>query len=79
MKGDRYGSTSTTDIVVLQALSKRIHFGKYVAEVKFREDPEEYTRLADINDYDAIMQKLTNSEVNYEISLFNLIAILIPY
>jgi chorismate mutase len=29
-----YGSTATSDIAVLQALSKRIHYGKYVAEGK---------------------------------------------
>ena len=26
----------------MQALSRRIHYGKLVAEVKFRESPEEY-------------------------------------
>ena len=26
----------------VQALSRRIHYGKLVAEVKFRESPEEY-------------------------------------
>jgi len=59
----QYGSTTTTDILVLQALSKRIHFGKYVAEVKFREDPEGYTKLAENNDFTGILEKLTNAEV----------------
>ena len=33
-KGDdeQYGSSVITDIAVLQALSKRVHFGKFVAE-----------------------------------------------
>ncbi|PRP77616.1 putative chorismate mutase [Planoprotostelium fungivorum] len=59
----QYGSAVTTDIAVLQALSKRIHFGKYVAEVKFREDPQGYTKLAEEGNIDGIMKKLTNAEV----------------
>jgi len=61
--GGQYGSTATSDIAVMQALSKRIHFGKYVAEVKYREDPEGYQKLAESSDLDGIMAKLTNAEV----------------
>lgn len=31
-----YGSAGVLDVLCLQALSKRIHYGKYVAEAKFR-------------------------------------------
>lgn len=31
-----YGSAATLDVLVLQALSTRIHYGKFVAEAKFR-------------------------------------------
>lgn len=31
-----YGSSATLDVAALQALSKRIHYGKFVAEAKFR-------------------------------------------
>ena len=31
-----YGSTAVLDVMCLQALSKRIHYGKFVAEAKFR-------------------------------------------
>lgn len=31
-----YGSAATIDVLCLQALSKRIHYGKFVAEAKFR-------------------------------------------
>jgi hypothetical protein len=31
-----YGSAATLDVLCLQALSKRIHYGKFVAEAKFR-------------------------------------------
>jgi chorismate mutase len=32
---ENYGSAATCDIACLQALSRRIHFGKFVAESKF--------------------------------------------
>ncbi|KAJ8430029.1 hypothetical protein Cgig2_010958 [Carnegiea gigantea] len=37
------GSAAVCDTISLQALSKRIHYGKYVAEAKFRASPEVYT------------------------------------
>lgn len=33
---NNYGSSATNDVLCLQALSKRIHYGKFVAEAKFR-------------------------------------------
>lgn len=33
---NNHGSAATLDILCLQALSKRIHYGKFVAEAKFR-------------------------------------------
>lgn len=41
----QYGSTAVCDILTLQAISKRIHYGTFVAESKFRSQPDEYTRL----------------------------------
>ena len=32
-------------IKYLQAISRRIHYGKFVAEVKFRDSPQEYEPL----------------------------------
>ncbi|PHT29592.1 Chorismate mutase 1, chloroplastic [Capsicum baccatum] len=37
-----YGSTAVCDTLCLQALSKRIHYGKFVAEAKFRASPDVY-------------------------------------
>ncbi|KAJ7107280.1 chorismate mutase [Mycena crocata] len=34
-----YGSASTIDIEVLQSISKRVHYGKFVSESKFQENP----------------------------------------
>ncbi|XP_031279657.1 chorismate mutase 2 isoform X2 [Pistacia vera] len=46
-----------------QALSRRIHYGKYVAEVKFREAPQDYEPLIRAKDSDALMKLLTFEHV----------------
>jgi len=37
-----YGSAATIDIEVLQAISKRVHYGKFVSESKFLEKPSDF-------------------------------------
>ncbi|KNZ50524.1 chorismate mutase [Puccinia sorghi] len=37
-----YGSSATRDVEILQAVSRRIHYGKFVAESKFRAHPEDF-------------------------------------
>eukprot|EP00054_Salpingoeca_dolichothecata_P017419 m.104347 g.104347 ORF g.104347 m.104347 type:complete len:558 (+) comp22443_c0_seq3:28-1701(+) len=59
----QYGSSASCDITALQAISKRVHYGKQVAEVKFREKEAEYTALIEAGNRDGIMDLLTNSEV----------------
>ncbi|KAG2440216.1 hypothetical protein HXX76_004328 [Chlamydomonas incerta] len=58
-----YGSSATLDVPCLQALSKRIHYGKFVAEAKFLAKPEEYSALIRAGDADGIMELLTDKEV----------------
>jgi len=58
-----YGSSSVNDISTLQAFSKRIHYGKYVAEAKFQDSSLEYTKLIKASDSGAIMQRLTDKKV----------------
>ena len=60
---ENYGSSATCDVVCLQSISKRVHYGKFVAEVKFREDSETYTRLIRASDADAIIKKLTFKDI----------------
>jgi len=64
---EQYGSTVIADIAVLQALSKRIHFGKFVAESKYRSDPEGFQRLVDAGDADGVMKLLTNEKVEEQV------------
>lgn len=51
----------------LQALSKRVHYGKFVAEAKFLEQREKYTQLIKRGDSDAIMDLLTNKGVEKQV------------
>ncbi|CAE7174848.1 unnamed protein product [Rhizoctonia solani] len=37
-----YGSAATIDVEVLQAISKRVHYGKFVSESKFRSHPADF-------------------------------------
>lgn len=64
---EQHGSTILADIAVLQALSKRVHYGKFVAESKYRSDPEGYQRLVDAGDADGVMKLLTNAKVEKKV------------
>nr|AGO59234.1 chorismate mutase [Salvia miltiorrhiza] len=57
------GSSATCDTIRLQALSKRIHYGKFVAEAKFRESPDVYKAAIIAQDRDGLMDLLTYPEV----------------
>lgn len=60
---ENIGSTAMTDIAVLQSLSRRIHFGMFVAEAKFRAEREKYTQLIKSKDVEGIMREITNEKV----------------
>jgi len=68
-KGDdeQYGSTVISDIAALQALSKRVHYGKFVAESKYRSNPEGFQQLVDAGDADGVMELLTNAKVEEQV------------
>jgi chorismate mutase len=64
---EQHGSTVLCDIAALQALSRRIHYGKFVAESKYRSDPSGYQQLVDANDADGVMKLLTNRVVEEKV------------
>lgn len=64
---NNYGSAAMQDVLCLQALSKRIHYGKFVAEAKYRAHPEQYEQLIQNRDHDAIMSTLTNEDVEKKV------------
>jgi chorismate mutase len=64
---EQHGSTVLCDIAVLQALSRRVHYGKFVAESKYLADPEGFQRLIDAGDADGVMELLTNATVEEKV------------
>ncbi|CAN8256688.1 unnamed protein product [Cochlearia groenlandica] len=58
-----YPSTAPSDLACLQALSRRIHYGKFVAEVKFRDAPQDYEPAIRAKDREALMKLLTFEKV----------------
>ncbi|MHC4887340.1 MAG: chorismate mutase family protein, partial [Planctomycetota bacterium] len=64
----QYGSSVVCDVAALQALSARIHYGSfYVAEAKFRGDPEGYSVLIEEEDRDGLLKTLRRPEVEERI------------
>lgn len=60
---ENIGSTAMADIAVLQSLSRRIHFGMFVAEAKFRAERAKFTALIKARDTEAILGEITNAKV----------------
>ena len=58
-----YGSSATCDVTCLQALSKRIHFGKFVAEAKYQQTPKTFNELIRSNDCSGLQNEITKKEV----------------
>ncbi|XP_009613127.1 chorismate mutase 2 [Nicotiana tomentosiformis] len=54
-----FATIASCDIQLLQALSRRIHYGKFVAEIKFRDCTDQYKPLILAKDRDALMKLLT--------------------
>ncbi|XP_017700028.2 chorismate mutase 2-like [Phoenix dactylifera] len=55
-----YALTAASDLVCLQALSRRIHYGRFVAEAKYRDAPQDYNPAIRAQDKDALMKLLTS-------------------
>lgn len=66
-KEENYGSAATCDVALLQALSRRIHFGKFVAESKFQQETEKFVQLIQAKDRKGIADAITNAEVEKKV------------
>jgi chorismate mutase len=64
---EQHGSTTLCDIAALQALSRRVHYGKFVAESKYRSNPDAYQKLVDAGDAEGVMKLLTNAVVEEQV------------
>jgi len=62
-----YGSAAIYNVMILQSLSRRIHYGKYVAEAKYRQYTAEYEKLIKDRDSDGIMELLTDRAVELKV------------
>ncbi|CDO54491.1 hypothetical protein DV495_002111 [Geotrichum candidum] len=66
-QAENYGSTAICDIEVLQALSRRIHFGKFVAEAKYQSEKERFRALIEAQDSKGIDAAITNAAVEAKV------------
>lgn len=64
---ENLGSVAVSDIECLQSISRRIHFGKFVAEAKYQLDKQLYTKLIKEKDIESIEKSITNSAVEQKI------------
>ena len=66
-----YGSSVEHDVLAIQAIGRRVHYGAlYVAESKYRADPEQYAAAAEtaaVGDQTALMNLITRAEVEERI------------
>lgn len=64
----QWGSSVEHDVICLQALSRRIHYGAlYVGESKFQENPERFAELVAARDDETIGSLIVRAEVELRI------------
>jgi len=59
----QWGSSAVNDVNLLQAISKRVHYGKFVAEAKRRTQPKRLAALAAAGDEAGILAAVTDVSV----------------
>jgi len=64
---ENYGSAATIDVLALQSLSRRIHFGKFVAEAKFLKETDRFVKLIKAEDRGGIDEAITNAAVEKQV------------
>jgi len=64
---EHYGSAATCDVSCLQALSRRIHYGKFVAESKFRKETQRFVHLIKSEDREGIDEAITDMKVEKKV------------
>jgi chorismate mutase len=62
-----YGSSGMHDVQILQAMSKRIHYGKFVAEVKYAANPGKFSDLISKKNYSALWDLITDEQVEKKV------------
>lgn len=59
----QYGSSAVCDTRCLQALSKRVHYGKFVAESKYLLHQDEFQAMIDAQDANGLLAAITDRAV----------------
>lgn len=69
VEGDdqNYGSSAVADIAALQLLSKRVHYGLFVAEIKLRQNRKDFESAIRAQDKKALMALITKPAVEAKI------------
>jgi chorismate mutase len=62
-----YGSAAACDVACLQALSKRVHYGKFIAEAKYASEPDTYGQLSRAGDRDGLWALLSDANVERDL------------
>lgn len=62
-----YGSSAVCDTACLQALSKRVHYGKFIAEAKCQSNESLYAKLAANNEKHLIWNELSDFTVEHRL------------
>jgi len=62
-----YGSSSVCDVMCLQALSRRVHYGKFVAESKYRAGTSDIGEAALSGDRNRLMELVTDLAVERDV------------
>lgn len=63
----QYGSTAVCDVACLQALSRRIHYGKFVAETKYQADPDGFRPLIRAQNHAKLLERITDDAVEKQV------------
>ena len=64
---ENYGSAATCDVPLLQALSRRIHFGKFVAESKFLAETDRFVKMIKAGDREGSAEAITKRAVELKV------------
>ncbi|KAJ9628039.1 chorismate mutase aro7 [Taxawa tesnikishii (nom. ined.)] len=64
---ENFGSAATCDVNLIQSLSRRIHYGKFVAESKFRKETEKYVKMIKAEDRKGIDEAITDKKVEEKV------------
>lgn len=64
---ENFGSAATCDVNVIQALSRRIHFGKFVAESKFRKETGRFVEMIKRGDREGLGDAITDKKVEAKV------------